>query len=254
MMPVGGPDRLPSGRRVRAGSLLATVAIHGGIIALSVATTVIEPPRPVVRALSVFNISASAATKPAQLKVPQPKRVPPKPPQPVIVPPPVVPLPTPNETVVALLDQADAAASGGACDLTEPVRAALQASEPVLASLPQIPRDKLSVANAIMVWKAAWLGENDALDTTAVALIRDVVAGTIAAATPECRLQPQVGPRLLLLSGSSETVVLAVGSGQWRWQDLLETARPGSVTDGVTDGALSKTALAGLDHASIARR
>ena len=105
-----------------------------------------------------------------------------------------------------------------------------------------------------MVWKVAWLGENDALDTTAVALIRDVVAGTIAAATPECRLQPQVGPRLLLLSGTSETVVLAVGSGEWRWQDLLETARPGWAEDDVTYGPLSKTALAGLDHASIARR
>lgn len=87
-----------------------------------------------------------------------------------------------------------------------------------------------------MVWKAAWLGEDERLDPQAVAVIRDVVAGTIAAATPECRLQAQTGPRLLFFAGSGDTVVLAVGSGAWRWQDLVDTAR--SDTDAVLPAPL----------------
>jgi hypothetical protein len=240
--------------RVRKGPLLASMAIHGCIIALFFATTTTERSHRVTRELSVFNISALAAAPKAQPKVPQAKRIPPTPPQPVIVPPPIVPLPTPNEAVVALLDQADVSAAGGACDLTEPVRAALQASKEVLTSLPQIPRDKRSVANAIMVWKVAWLAEDGELDTAAVAMIRDVVAGTIAAATPECRLQPQIGPRLLLLSGTGDTVVLAVGSGAWRWQDLLETARPDWAEEDLLGGAQPQTIIASMDRASIARR
>ncbi len=236
---------------MRAGPLGVTITVHLGMEALLLVPAT-EKPRPVPQTLAVFDISAVAA--PAPPKVAQPEPVLPTPLEPIIVPPPVVPLPSPNETVVAVLDQADAAAAGGACDLTEPVRAALQANLDVVASLPDIPSDRLSVANAIMIWKTAWLADDSALDSTAVAMIRDVVAGTIAAATPECRLQPQVGPRLLLLSGTGDTVVLAVGSGEWRWQDLLETARPEWRADELIDGQQTGTKLASVDRASIAGR
>lgn len=238
-------------KRVHIGPLGVTIAIHLGLFALLLMPTAVKP-RPVPRTLAVFDVSASTA--PAPLKVAQPEPVVPAPVKPIIVPPPFIPLPTLNETVVALPDQANAAAAGGACDLTEPVRAALQANENVVASLPDIPRDKLSVANAIMIWKVQWLADDSALDSIAVAMIRDVVAGTIAAATPECRLQPQIGPRLLLLAGTGDTVVLAVGSGEWRWQDLLETARPGWSADALVDGQQYEANLAGVDHASIAGR
>lgn len=135
-----------------------------------------------------------------------------------------------------------------------PVQVALQSSDAVRASLPLVSPEKRSVANAIMVWKDVWLADYPQLDNTAVDVIRDVVADTIAAATPECRLQPQAGPRLLLLSGTGDSVVLAVGSGEWRWQDLLETARPNLTGDGMLSVPSRATIFASVDRASIARR
>ncbi len=238
----------------RSTAAAATFAIHVGVIAVLMMPT-ITTPRSVPRALAVFDISAAAAmadTSPP--KAPQPEPVTPTLPQPIIVPPPVIPLPSPNETVISMLEQTDVAASGGACDLTDPVQAALQQSEAVAASLPQIPQARRSVANAIMVWNAHWVSLHETLDPAAMAAIRDTVAGTVAAASPECRLQPQSGPRLILLPGVSETTVLAVGSGVWRWQDLLDTARSGSIVPDVPEPTALTTLFAGLDRASIAAR
>jgi hypothetical protein len=239
-------------RNPRVASAIATVAVHVGLFGLLFIPNRAEP-QSIKPTLSVFDISATS-TNPEAPKAPQPKPVRPTPPQPIVVPPPEILLPTPNTLLVAMLDQTESAANGGTCDLTAPVQAALQSSDAVRASLPLIPPDKRSVANAIMVWKVAWLAEDQQLDATAIAVIRDVVADTIAAATPECRLQPQAGPRLLLLSGAGDTVVLAVGSGQWRWQDLLDTARSDLTGEGMLAAAPSATLFASVDRASIARR
>ncbi len=241
-------------RSNRPAAAAAAFAFHAGAIALLMMPTVTKP-RPVVRALAVFDVSASATIPDASPpEVPQPEVVKPTPLQPVIVPPPVVPLPTPNETIVAMLQETDASATGGACDLTEPVQAALQSSELVNARLPQIPSARRSVANAIMVWNAEWVALHEALDPDAMAAIRDTVAGTIAAASPECRLQPQSGPRLIVIPGVAETTVLALGSGLWRWQDLLETARPGWTEAELLEAASPENIQTDIDYASIARR
>ena len=119
---------------------------------------------------------------------------------------------------------------GGACDLTGPVQSALQANPDVRARLPMIPGDQRSVANAIMVWNAGWLHSDDAAAKNAYAAIRDAVAGAVMAAPDECRSQIQSGPRLLFLSGAilpgdrGRTTVLALGSGQWTWQQVADTA------------------------------
>ncbi len=241
-------------RSDRSTAAFATFAIHAVIIAVLM-IPMVAPPRSAPRTLAIFDISVSAAmpsAKPPQN--PQPEPVTPKLPQPVIVPPPVIELPTPNETLVATLEQTASVSAGGACDLTEPVQAALRDSEAVAASLPQIPQTRRSVANAIMIWNAQWVALHETLDPAAMAAIRDTVAGTIAAASPECRLQPQRGPRLILLPGLNETTVLALGSGVWRWQDLLDTAQPKANEQGPQDPFRWITLLAGLDRASIAVR
>jgi hypothetical protein len=207
--------------QVRRKAFGATLAVHAVFFALLL-VPIAEKSRPTGNALALFDVAGSSPTETPKPR--QPKPVPPKPPQPVVVPPPVLPLPSPNATVVALLEQADAAASGGACDLTGPVQVALQNSEGVMKSLPYVPRDQRSVANAIMVWNAQWVTPDSNFQPAAFDAIRDVVAGTVAAASEECRLQPQGGPRLILLPGTSENIVLALGSGTWRWQDVLDTA------------------------------
>ena len=205
----------------RPAAAVATIAIHAGAIALLLSSTTATPQQ-VARNLSVFDISAAAAMPQAAPEAPPSVPVKKPPPQPVIAPPAVVP--TTNDIVVATLDQTPPGITGGVCDLTAVVQSALQSSDAVQNTLPQIPRDQRSVANAVMIWKAAWLTDARDPDATAMTVIRDVVARTVTAATPECRLQPQAGPRLLIVQGAAENVVLAVGSGAWRWQDLVDTA------------------------------
>ncbi len=247
-------DGVSRSRNPRVASAIATVAVHVGLFGLLLIPNRAEPGS-IKPTLSVFDISAiSNDPKPEPPKAPQPKPVKPTPSQPIVVPPPEVVLPTDSMLLVATLDQTESAANGGTCDLTAPVQAALQSSEAVRASLPLIPPDKRSVANAVMIWKFSWLVEDQQFDATAIAAIRDVVAETVADATPECRLQPQTGPRLLLLPGVGDTVVLAVGSGEWRWQDLLDTAHPDLTGEGIPSAASSATIFASVDRASIARR
>lgn len=216
---------LPQGNgRLFAAS--ATIAVHVALFLV-----LIIPPAPVVRAvpaaLRIFDISAQASLPDrAPPRQPQPKPVPVTPPERVVVPPPEILLPAINPTVVALLEQADAQASAGACDLTAPVQAALQADRAVASALPQIPQARRSVANAIMIWDAGWITIDDPREAPARTAIRDTVAQTVAAASEQCRLQPQGGPRLILIPGQAAATVLALGSGVWRWQDVLDTARP----------------------------
>ncbi len=230
-------------RTARSASIALSLGINLGLAAL-----LLWPHPPSVRAesasLAMFDVPPGLEPAlPATSKPPQPKPVPPTSREPIVVPPPIVPLPAPDQAVIALLEQSDATLSGGACDLTAPVQAALQASKELQASLPQIPRTQRSVANAIMVWNVDWVALDAQLDTAALTIVRDVVAQTVAAASPECRLQAQGGPRLILLPGSADTTVLALGSGSWRWQDLLETARPGSSEE--------EERLASANHADV---
>jgi hypothetical protein len=247
-------DGVSRPRNPRVASAIATVAVHVALFAILLIPNRAEP-QSVRTSLSLFDVNAiSTDPKPEPAKAPQPKPVKPTPPQPVVVPPPEIVVPNVNTLLVAMLDQTESAKNGGACDLTAPVQAALQSSDAVRASLPLIPPDKRSVANAIMVWKLAWLAEDQQLGGAAITAIRDVIAETIAAATPECRLQPQAGPRLLLLAGTGDTVVLAVGSGEWRWQDLLDTAHPELTGEGIPGVPPSATIFASADAASVARR
>jgi len=246
------PGTIGSGRApFRKRAFGAALAVHGGLIALLLVPTS-QQARPAVSALSMFDVAGSVtkeAPKPPKLR--QPKPVPPAPPQPIVIPPPVLPMPTPDSVVVALLEQADASASAGACDLTAPVQAALQTSARVMQGLPRIPRDQRSVANAIMVWNANWVTPATDLQPGAFDDIRDVVATTVAAASETCRLQPQGGPRLILLPGTTENVVLALGSGTWRWQDVLDTARPSDGQVQVADAGARPSIFTALGRAMM---
>jgi hypothetical protein len=238
---------------VRRTSLIVTIAAHVGLFAILM-IPVAQPVRVQAASLKLFDVKPGPPEPETNPQKPrQPVPVPPQPTETIVVPPPIIPLPVPSAVVVALLEQSDQADQGGACDLTGPVQAALEESVDVQMTLPRIPLARRSVANAIMIWNLDWVTSDDRLDVKARETIRDVVAGTIAAASPECRLQPQGGPRLVILPGEDGNTVLALGSGQWRWQDLLETARPGWSDDQLLASAKPALIMASADDASAAR-
>ncbi len=226
----GAPDRFgPDNAARKCLAAALSLGIHGLalLLALLFATSAAKPP-PADLNLAAFDITNPGPPAPAPPKPPQPKKVPPTPRQPIVIPPPAIELPTLSPMVVELLAQSDAQAASGACDLTAPVQAALQTSPEVQALIPSIPSERRSVANAIAVWNQSWVEADAQLQEQVLTSIRTAVAMTVAAASERCRLQPQGGPRLIYLPGpqGTETTVLALGSGEWTWQQVADSAQP----------------------------
>lgn len=127
------------------------------------------------------------------------------------------------DVVISLLAEADGQGSSGGCDLTEPVQAALRLDPEVQRLVPTIPASRRSVAMAIALWDRKWSEPDAGLGPEVLTAIMQTVASTINAASPACRAHLQAGPRLIYLPGPVDTV-LALGSGEWSWQDLSDTA------------------------------
>ncbi len=175
--------------------------------------------------LSTFTVEQPGPPAPEPAKPVQPVEVPPQPPEPILVPV-VRSLPSDNPLIAALLEQADATASGGGCDLTAPVEAALQADMKVAETLPSIARDRRSVANALAVWNQLWITADAKFPEPALEAIREAVRLTVIAASDACRAQLQTGPRLIYVAVKDQTTVLALGSGEWTWQQVADSADP----------------------------
>lgn len=122
---------------------------------------------------------------------------------------------------VSLSIAAASSAAGQPCQLTAWLQQALQADPQVQAALPQIPRPARSVANAIMLWNGAWIEPQTTASVGVLTLHQAVIAG-IRAAPAACREQVIQGPELIILLDGAGATVLAIGSGEWRWADLLD--------------------------------
>ena len=78
-----------------------------------------------------------------------------------------------------------------------------------------------------MLWDGRWIAAGSPATRAALASIRQVLASAVRAAPAACRAAVQAGPRLFAVSGPPDSV-LALGSGRWRWDDLLAADNPQS--------------------------
>lgn len=218
-----------NGASRRAWAIMATALVHVvGLVLISIPWRAeiasAQPPH-----LVTFDSPLVAPAPTAKPKPRQPRKIAPQPPLPDPLPPPMIEISVVTPQVVALLEQADAQAASGGCDLTAPVQAALRSSIAVQQQLPAIPTERRSVANAIAIWNQEWVEPDAELKTETIQAIRGAVATTIDAASQACREQPQGGPRLIYLPVSpkpgAETTILALGSGAWTWQQVADTAK-----------------------------
>ncbi len=216
-------NRRPAGRGLAA---TLTVAGHGLVALILLLTTTQGNPVEAVPAMVTFDVDQPGPPSP---EPPKPKQVetPPLPPEPVIVPISEIILPTDNAMSVSVLEQVASEASGGGCDLTGPIQEALQADARVTTEMPSIAPDRRSVANALALWNGVWVEPDRQFPEPALASIQDTVRLTVAAASDACRLQIQRGPRLIYLSGPGKTTVLALGSGEWSWQQVVDSLEVG---------------------------
>jgi hypothetical protein len=175
--------------------------------------------------------AASSASRPSTERKPDPVQV-----EPDIEPLPISDtLPPLDETAepvelgeavsakVAAAASAASGSSGDPCALGEWLQAALKDDPAVQAALSNVPASARSVANAVMLWNGQWFSPPPSA-AQGLASIRALVVAGIASAPEGCRSQAITGPILITVGEAMAPTVLAVGSGEWRWQDLLESS------------------------------
>ena len=128
---------------------------------------------------------------------------------------------TSEDKAVALTQSMAPAGSG--CVLTENVEASLRADSGVRHALALIPANARSVSNALLLWDGQWIDASTVGGAAALDPIRAVVAATVRAAPTDCRKAAVTGPRLLFVDTGAQTQILAFGSGQWAWDQLIDS-------------------------------
>ena len=130
-------------------------------------------------------------------------------------------IPAPEiEIAVASVRSATATGAGGDCAVAEAVGNSLRTDPRAAAALAALPASARTVANALMLWDGRWtaLAAPDA--AAAVADLRAIVVASVQATPVACQVAPVTGPRLVIVSDTAGTVVLAFGSGTWTWAAL----------------------------------
>lgn len=100
------------------------------------------------------------------------------------------------------------------CVVLDALSAALQADPDTAAALVPVAGGS---SHALMAWDGHWAV------SSATSSIRKVVIATITAETARCRDENLVGPRLIFIPVSGTTISIAIGSGTWRWDELLSS-------------------------------
>ena len=103
---------------------------------------------------------------------------------------------------------------GGTCDLARAVQEALRRDPTVRAAVEEANRS----GKAFMLWNGDWV-RSGGEDGKGLSAVREVIAWELAFAPAACRNQRMHG--LVLLSLADGSTRFAIGSGDWRWSDLL---------------------------------
>jgi len=223
------------------------VAVSVGVHLLALAALMsarATPPKPVeLEPITVELVEPRPLAKPVTpLEPPRPAPTPPPPPQrnifrptPKPPPPDVEPLaagkgPTAlgdDELSDAQLSAATTAGSGApgrACNMPRLLQAALRRDPMVQAAVADVHSGK-----PIVVWNGDWV-RHPGQEGAGLAAVREAIMWEIGFATEACRNEPVHGLVLLSLNDAPGSARLVVGSGVWRWTDLLfaRSGRAGS--------------------------
>lgn len=210
-MLISGTENLvsqPIERRVA--TFVAVLAIHIGLILLLVLSKAAEPPSKKQGSLSVFALAAAAPlARPVPIAVP-------------IIPATSEPVnPSPAE-IFAEQQGAKGDPDGEVCSPIDAVTAGL-VTDPLLPdAINRVPRDERSISEAIVMWNAEWSAAS-ATDTAPLAGVRSRVLLILETLPPDCLATRVNGPRLIAIPEQGYTTFLTFGSGEWSWQQLIDT-------------------------------
>ncbi len=175
---------------------------------------------PIGSPLSIFDVNVT------ETKVSRPKPPPPPEVADIVVPEPIVELELelPAPPTKPLFDAAAAARAGfgTTCDLAGTLGRAFEENPILRHELSRIGRDSRSVANAIMFWDGDWVEMPGRAPADALHTLRRGIVEGVQAAAPECLSEDVAGPRFISVRETNSTMTLVLGSGTWRWQQILE--------------------------------
>ena len=109
---------------------------------------------------------------------------------------------------------------GGACDMATRLQAALRRDARVRATVAAADHAAGAAGTVIFVWNGDWIRRRDQ-DGNGLAAVREAIMWEVGFAPPQCRAEAVHGLVLISLNDSPGAARLALGSGDWRWSDLL---------------------------------
>lgn len=231
--------RAAPARNGRVLGVAFSVAAHAAVFAALFAARP-EPPQDLdLRLMNVTLIELPPPAEPLKPQVPVEPSPEPPPPQrssfretPKPPPPEVDPMPAGDaekttagvavsDSLLAGAATAGSGTSGGGCNMPRLLQNALRKDPLVRAAVARAHR-----GNAILVWNGDWV-RHPGQEGNGLTAVREAMMWEIGFAPEACRAQPVHGLVLISLDDGPGAARLVVGSGQWRWTDLLHSrSRP----------------------------
>jgi hypothetical protein len=122
---------------------------------------------------------------------------------------------------------AGGSAASKTCAVASAISAALLADEDAMAEIAALPAQFRSDADAVMLWNGAWLGsapdgQPPALQENNMPEVKRVVTTTVMKLPAACIEAQTAGPQFVPVAESGRTTMVVIGSGLWRWSNLLD--------------------------------
>ncbi len=134
--------------------------------------------------------------------------------------------PVPPTFVIAETAPRIEAWPSGTCSPLDAIGRALAADPRARAAIADAPPGVRSEAGAIALWNGAWASAA-ATGAAPLAPLREMVERTLAAAPRECLDTAETGPRLVPVHDAARPTLIVLGSGVWRWRDLIPVTKRG---------------------------
>jgi hypothetical protein len=159
--------------------------------------------------------------------------------------------PVPETKIVALLSTKPpieaappvaGSGTGNGCSVASEVGAAVLADNDAMAELAALPPEVRSDADAVMLWNGTWLDVDPEakaqMASSPIPALKRVVTDAVLALPGECQEVLATGPQLIPIPEPGRTTMVVIGSGEWRWSDLIEPPADPDAT-GLTDQSAS---------------
>jgi len=114
---------------------------------------------------------------------------------------------------------------GGECNMTRRLQAALRKDRLVQAAAAEAHQGQGLGGKAIRVWNGDWVRHGEQ-DGNGLAAVREAIMWEVGFAPAACRAERVHGLVLISLNDAPGAARLVVGSGDWRWSDLLRRRGP----------------------------